>query len=93
MPHATLRAVVHGRVQGVFFRASTRSEAERLELGGTVRNLDGGAVEVFAVGPRAGLTRLLDWLRHGPPAAEVDRVEAEWGETGDPPPSRFDVTG
>ncbi len=91
MPLPTLHAVVHGRVQGVFFRASTREEASRIGVGGTVRNLPDGTVEVEAVGPRDRLQRLLDWLHRGPEGAQVERVDAEWGATEGPPPGSFQI--
>lgn len=74
---ATLRFVVSGRVQGVFFRASTRAEALRLGLAGSATNLADGSVEVIAAGPGESLAMLEEWLRRGPPAARVDRVERE----------------
>lgn len=73
-----LEAIVHGFVQGVFFRHNTRIEATRLGLTGTVRNLPDGSVRVIAEGPRDRLDRLLAWLRRGPDLAVVDRVDAEW---------------
>jgi acylphosphatase len=73
-----LEAIVHGFVQGVFFRHNTRIEATRLGLTGTVRNLPDGTVRVIAEGPRGRLDRLLAWLRRGPEPADVDRVDAEW---------------
>ncbi|WP_294946794.1 acylphosphatase [Sulfurivirga sp.] len=73
-----LRAIIHGRVQGVFFRASTQKKARALGLTGWVRNLPDGTVEVLAVGPRPALEALLDWLHEGPPLARVERVDAAW---------------
>ena len=73
-----LQAVVTGLVQGVNFRNYTRGEAARLGLGGWVRNQRDGSVEVLAEGPRPALEQLLAWLHHGPPAAQVDSVKAEW---------------
>jgi acylphosphatase len=73
-----LEAIVHGFVQGVFFRHNTRIEATRLGLTGTVQNLPDGTVRVIAEGPRGRLDRLLAWLRRGPEPADVDRVDAEW---------------
>lgn len=67
---------VTGRVQGVFFRASTRQQAERLGLTGHAHNLRDGSVEVLACGPEAGLDALEAWLRQGPPHARVDGVES-----------------
>ena len=63
-----------GRVQGVFYRAATAAEAERLGVDGTVRNLPDGRVEVVARGDDAALTALVRWLWRGPPAARVDSV-------------------
>ena len=68
------RFLVSGRVQGVFFRASTAREAGRLGLHGFARNLADGRVEVLAAGPADAVEQLQAWLRHGPPAAEVDSV-------------------
>jgi len=75
---ARLHALVHGRVQGVNFRAYTRVQAERLGLVGYVRNRDDGVVEVVAQGERRALENLLAWLREGPRLARVNRVEATW---------------
>jgi acylphosphatase len=74
---ATARFLVSGRVQGVFFRASTRNEAERLGLSGTASNLADGRVEVVASGSDAALDALEKWLRMGPPSARVDGVVRE----------------
>jgi len=70
-----VRFVVSGRVQGVFFRASTREEAQRLGLTGHARNLPDGTVEVVACGDDAALEQLERWLALGPPLAQVIRVE------------------
>lgn len=75
-----LRAVVHGRVQGVWFRGWTRETARALGLSGWVRNRPDGAVELAARGDRAVLETLLDRLRDGPPLARVSRVETAWSE-------------
>jgi acylphosphatase len=76
--HRQLEAIVHGFVQGVFFRHNTRIEATRLGLTGTVQNLPDGTVRVIAEGPRERLDRLLAWLRRGPELADVERVDAAW---------------
>jgi acylphosphatase len=73
-----LHAIVRGRVQGVYFRASTREEARRLSLRGWVRNCPDGSVEVLAAGPRDALQDLLAFLRIGPPGAHVADVEVHW---------------
>lgn len=66
--------LVSGKVQGVFFRASTRNEALRLGLNGYARNLADGRVEVVAEGRPEALRELEQWLWQGPPAAQVDDV-------------------
>ena len=68
----------HGRVQGVFFRASARDEAKHLGLTGWVRNCMDGSVEVVAEGEVEAVAGLLRWCEHGPPYAHVSRVEAEY---------------
>lgn len=68
---------VHGHVQGVFFRASTRDTALRLRLSGWVRNAENGDVELVACGPSDAVEQLAQWLRRGPSEARVDQVDAE----------------
>lgn len=70
------RFTVHGRVQGVFFRDSTRREAERLGLCGHAVNRPDGTVEVLAAGSADALAELERWLHRGPPMSRVTRVEA-----------------
>nr|WP_295377837.1 acylphosphatase [Pseudoxanthomonas sp.] len=85
----TVRFLIEGRVQGVFFRASTREQARRLGLAGIARNLADGRVEVIAAGEADAIETLAGWLHHGPPQARVDRVERlAW--TGPVPPG-FEV--
>ncbi len=71
----TRRWRVSGRVQGVWFRESTRRQAEPLGLSGHAVNLDDGSVEVLALGPADALDQLEAWLRRGPPLARVDQLE------------------
>ena len=71
---ACAKFIVSGRVQGVFFRASTRSEAQRLGLTGYAKNLSSGDVEVVACGDASALDALERWLHVGPPAARVQSV-------------------
>lgn len=71
------RFFVHGRVQGVFFRASTRERALLLGLSGYAKNLPDGRVEVVASGSAEALDELDGWLHHGPPAARVETVRRE----------------
>jgi len=68
---------VRGRVQGVAFRAATRTRAILLGLDGHARNLPDGSVEVLACGTPAALAALESYLQHGPPLARVDSVEVE----------------
>ena len=71
------RFLISGRVQGVFFRASTRTQAERLGLAGHAINLSDGRVEVVAHGDEDSLAELALWLQRGPEHARVDQVETE----------------
>ena len=71
---------VTGRVQGVWYRASTHREAGELGLSGWVRNLRDGRVEIVAEGARESLDTLVRWSRHGPPSAQVEDVRVRWGE-------------
>jgi acylphosphatase len=71
------RFVVSGRVQGVWFRASTREQALDLGLSGHAVNLPDGRVEVVACGEAAALARLAAWLWQGPPLASVEDVRSE----------------
>lgn len=74
-----LHAIIHGRVQGVYFRDFVKHHARGLGIRGWVRNrYHDGTVEVQAEGDRESLERLLEQLHRGPPSARVDRVEAEW---------------
>lgn len=82
---------VSGRVQGVFFRASTRQRAIELGVAGHARNLPDGRVEVLAVGAPAAVAALCEWLWIGPPSAHVtgvDSVEVPL-DTLQPPPAGF----
>jgi acylphosphatase len=65
------RVVVEGRVQGVYFRDSTRRTAEELGLSGWVRNLPDGGVEAVFEGPAEAVAQAVAWTHHGPPAATV----------------------
>jgi acylphosphatase len=67
----------HGRVQGVFFRDSTRREAERAGVAGWVRNCPDGTVEAVFEGDEAAVARMVDWVREGPGHADVDRVDVD----------------
>jgi len=75
-----LRLKIVGLVQGVAFRAYARDEATRLGVTGWVRNCSDGAVEVIAEGPEEALNILGSWCEHGPPLAQVLRVDRTWSE-------------
>ena len=69
---------ITGMVQGVFFRYSTKSEADRLGLHGWVKNLRDGRVEIIADGEKTDVEKLVAWCHYGPPGATVKTVDAEW---------------
>jgi acylphosphatase len=70
-----LHLMIHGRVQGVWFRASTQEAAERLGVHGWVRNTPDGEVETHIQGKDASVDDLLAWCHQGPPGARVDRID------------------
>jgi acylphosphatase len=81
---------VSGKVQGVWFRASTQKVAMSLAVTGWVRNLPDGRVEVLACGTNEQVTQLEAWLQHGPELAEVTDLRREaalWQQY-----DKFDVT-
>ncbi|MGA8058967.1 MAG: acylphosphatase [Candidatus Binataceae bacterium] len=77
---ARLRMLVHGRVQGVFFRHAAAEEARSLGLRGWVKNLPSGDVEIVAEGPRRDLKILAAWANQGPRLARVTGVDEEWSD-------------
>ena len=78
--HVHRRAVLTGRVQGVFLRDTTRREAVQRGVAGTARNQPDGTVEVVLEGAAEDVAAVLAWLRHGPPHARVDSVEVSEGQ-------------
>ena len=91
MPVVRRLVVVHGRVQGVFFRDSVRRLAVEHGVAGWVRNTWDGTVEAAFEGAPETVARLVDYCREGPPGARVERVEVH-----DEPPegtSGFRVSG
>lgn len=76
-PQKKLRLMIHGRVQGVFFRNSMRREAQRLGVSGWVRNRSDGSVEAAVHGDSAVVDALVCWTQRGPELAHVERVEIE----------------
>ncbi len=75
MARICLHGYVSGKVQGVFFRQSTETEATRLDLDGWVRNLADGRVEVLVEGEEEAVRELAAWLETGPKKAKVTAVE------------------
>jgi acylphosphatase len=85
------RFIVFGKVQGVYFRHSTRLEARRLSIRGLARNLPDGSVEVLAQGGTAAVEELRRWLGRGPAQARVDEVREIPPGDIEPIPKGFDV--
>lgn len=69
---------ITGRVQGVFYRHSTKLKAQELGLLGWVKNRLDGSVEALVAGPESDIERLIIWCKQGPPSAVVDNVEVKW---------------
>ncbi|MFW9831190.1 MAG: acylphosphatase [Candidatus Thorarchaeota archaeon] len=69
-----IRAIVHGLVQGVFFRAYTRDKAHQLNIVGWVRNNRDGTVECYAQGPDEAIEKFIEFLHHGSPSSQIDDV-------------------
>jgi acylphosphatase len=81
-----MHCIVSGKVQGVWFRANTQTQAQQLQVNGWVKNLANGRVEVFACGDEEQLELLFQWLRVGPELAKVEEVSrelVEWQEFTD----------
>ena len=72
--------LISGRVQGVTFRASTKSKAESFDLKGWVRNTEDGKVEAVIEGEKDKIKKLIDWARQGPTLAKVEDIKIEWEE-------------
>jgi acylphosphatase len=90
----TRRFLITGKVQGVYFRHSTRLQAERLDVRGVARNLPDGSVEVIAHGTPEAVKSLREWLDRGPSGARVAAVQefelpAEHPSAGDPSAERL----
>ena len=77
-----VRLKIHGRVQGVYYRASAVQEAQKLRLTGWVMNCPDGSVEAVAEGSKPKLEELIAWCHQGPDGARVTHVDVRW-ETPD----------
>jgi len=71
---------IYGKVQGVWFRASTRKQARKLNLIGYVKNMSDGSVHIEAEGKKENLEKLLKYAKEGPRLARVDRINHEYKE-------------
>ena len=69
---------VTGKVQGVFFRASTREKAQDCGVDGWVQNLDDGRVEAVFAGPTSAVETMIEWCHTGPPAASAQNVDVQY---------------
>ncbi len=72
--------IVHGKVQGVFFRANTKQAALSLGLTGYARNNEDGSVEVIAEGPEDKVKELIEFCKKGPERAKVTKVDVNYSE-------------
>ncbi|MBL7055787.1 acylphosphatase [Candidatus Woesearchaeota archaeon] len=73
-----IHLIVHGLVQGVFFRASTIKEAKSLNLVGYAKNLEDGTVEIIAEGSENKLNKLVDFCKNGPEMSRVDKLDIKF---------------
>lgn len=73
--HKTISIIVSGRVQGVFYRQSTKEKASSLQVTGIVKNLQDGCVQIIATGTPEALDSLVAWCKTGPPKANVTDVQ------------------
>lgn len=76
-PIKSVKILIWGKVQGVFFRKSAKDEADKLGLGGWVRNNKDGSVEIMATGDKDSLNELVKWCGSGSTLAQVERVDVE----------------
>lgn len=75
-----IHIIVRGRVQGVGYRFAAQRAARTIGVGGFVRNLPNGDVEILAQGDDERIQRMIDWARRGPPMARVEKIETETRE-------------
>lgn len=74
---------IYGKVQGIFFRDSSRAMAKELNLSGWAKNETDGTVEIMAEGDDKNLKKFIEWCKYGPDHAEVEKVEIKWAESMD----------
>lgn len=85
----SVHLIIKGKVQGVFFRASAKEHAEKLNITGWVKNTPSGDVEIMASGIDANLGEFIKWCRTGPSRANITGVEIIYTE--DKPFERFQI--
>jgi len=78
MTTVNARVLISGRVQGVWFRQSTKDKAAELGVTGWCRNCSDGSVEAIFEGGKEIVQSIIDWCHQGPKLARVDRIEVEW---------------
>ena len=71
----TVHVLIKGKVQGVFYRQSTKEKAKSIGIGGTVKNEEDGSVHIIATGSKEQLDELVQWCQRGPAKAKVEKVE------------------
>ncbi len=72
---------ISGKVQGVFFRQTTRRQAENLDVKGWIRNLPDGRVEAVFEGEEESVKSIVEFCKHGPSRAKVENVELKWEDS------------
>jgi acylphosphatase len=78
MEHLRARVIVHGLVQGVWFRQSTKDEATRIGVGGWAMNLPDGTVQALFEGEKKKVEEIVGWCHRGPSGARVSKVDIFW---------------
>ena len=73
----TIKAIISGTVQGVFFRKFVEEKAREFELKGFTRNLDDGRVEVFVEGRDESVNEFVEKCKQGPPQSQIDKIETQ----------------
>lgn len=73
----TVSITVSGKVQGVYYRQSTKEKALSLDLKGQVKNMPDGSVYIIATGEKNNIKQLIDWCHQGPPRAIVSHVSVK----------------
>jgi acylphosphatase len=71
----TIHAIIKGKVQGVFYRATAKKKADEIGVKGWIANTDAGDVEVVCSGTKEQLKEFIEWCRQGPPLSKVEDVE------------------